>query len=459
MQKSQIRTYEAAVEYLLNIPKFTSKHSLEETRAFLIRLGEPDRNLRIIHVAGTNGKGSVCAYIRSVLEAAGRRVAVFTSPHLTDIRERFMIEGRMPEKEEFLDVFLKIYDMLDWEALERGEGYHPTFFEYLFFMAMLLFAGKNPDYCILETGLGGRLDATNSVSAKALSVITRISLDHVEYLGHTVEAIAGEKAGILKEGAPVVFADTCPSVTKVIQNRAAELHISAYPVSKSDVTILKIKNKTIDFLCRCNYHKNIRVSLHTIAFYQTENAALAVRAIEVLQQSFPDEKITEEQIRRGLAECFWAGRMEEVLPEVYVDGAHNADGIRAFLEAVARDGCRDRKLLFGVVSDKDYAGMLEQIVVSGLFRDIGIVHLQNGRAASLEALKGIMERFPDCACTYYENVRSALSGLLENRRGERIYIAGSLYLVGEVKQLTDGGFGRHGSKAAPGGTEPYFPAE
>jgi dihydrofolate synthase/folylpolyglutamate synthase len=153
-----ITTYPQAVAYLLNIPKFTSKHTLESTSDFLDQLGNPGSSLPIIHVAGTNGKGSVCAYLSSLLREAGFQVAVFTSPHLVDIRERFSISGQIGElisQEAFLTAFQKVYQQLDFTAIENGTGYHPTFFEYLFFMAMLLFEEAQPDYCIIETGLGG----------------------------------------------------------------------------------------------------------------------------------------------------------------------------------------------------------------------------------------------------------------------------------------------------------------
>ena len=223
MTKRQIATYDQAVEYIMNIPRFTTKNTMEDTQACLHRLGDPDRKLRILHVAGTNGKGSVCAYMRSVLEAAGKRVAVFTSPHLVDVRERFVIGGEMIAQDTFLEAFLQVYNSLDWTALASGEGYHPTFFEYLFFMAMLIFSREKPDYCILETGLGGRLDATNAVAYKEIAVITHIGLDHVEYLGHTLAAIAGEKAGIIQERVPIIFAESCPEVGAVIRMRALNL--------------------------------------------------------------------------------------------------------------------------------------------------------------------------------------------------------------------------------------------
>ncbi len=434
MTKQQITTFEQAVDYLFNTPKFTTKNSLEDTRNFLHKLGDPDRKLKIIHVAGTNGKGSTCAYMRSVLEAAGKRVAVFTSPHLVDVRERFLIKGKMPGKETFLEAFLYIYDRLDWEELAAGRGYHPTFFEYLFFMAMLIFSKEELDYCILETGLGGRLDATNSVEKKELAVITRIGMEHVEYLGNTITAIAGEKAGIMQNGAPVVYSDVEPRVSAVFEEKAFALGIKTYPVSKKCYKILKINKKTIDFSLQYRYDSNVRFSISTIASYQVENAALAVRAIEVLDAS---EEITIEQVRQGLISCFWAGRMEEILPEVYVDGAHNEDGIRAFLETVALDGCDGRKLLFSVVSDKDYESMVAKLVDSGLFREIAIAHMKGKRAASLSCLEEIMRRYPGCAYTLYEDVGTALRKLVAGRDGMRVYIAGSLYLVGEIKELVN----------------------
>lgn len=441
MKKQTIQTFEEAERYLNETPRFTAKNSMEDTRAFLHRLGDPDRKMRLIHVAGTNGKGSVCAYMCSVLEAAGFRVALFTSPHLVDIRERFVTEGGMASREDFLRAFLRIYEMLDWDALEAGRpAYHPTYFEYLFFIAMVLFPEKKPDYCILETGLGGRLDATNAVAKKELSVITHISLDHVEYLGATVEKIAREKAGILQAGAPAVYWDTCEETTAVFEERAAELGVSTYPVSKNSYRFLNFKKKSIDFSVYTEYDGcgvrggELRLTLHTIASYQMENCALAVQAVRLLQT---EREITAEQIQRGVSDCFWAGRMEEVLPEVYVDGAHNGDGIRAFLETVREDGHEGtRALLFGVVRDKDYEHMVRELTDSGLFGRVAIAHMQTGRAVEPEKLEALFADSPHCEYKLYDNVAAALRGLLCSRRErERIYAAGSLYLVGEIKEL------------------------
>ncbi len=435
MQEPIITTFEQAAGYLESTPRFTKKNTMEQTKAFLHRLGDPDRCLRIIHVAGTNGKGSVCAYMSSILRAAGFKVALFTSPHLVDIRERFSIDGEMISKEDFLRIFQRILRLV-FHTEDENRLYHPTYFEFLFFIAMVYFQEKAPDYCILETGLGGRLDATNSVSEKKLSVITHISLDHVEYLGDTVEKIAGEKAGILKKGAPAVYWDTCPETTRVFEKKAAELGISAYPVSKNDVSFLNFNRKNIDFSLRTRYYNNISLTLNTIAAYQMENAALAVRALEVLDGG---RTLTAENIKKGIADCFWAGRMEEVLPEFYVDGAHNEDGIRAFLETVAGDGhLGTRTLLFGVVKDKDYEHMAEELMKSGLFQKIALTHMNTRRDAGLEVLGELFGRYPDCRVESYTNVAFALEKLLQGRDSkERIYAAGSLYLVGEIKELIE----------------------
>lgn len=442
MKKRMITTFEEAQQYIYDIPRFTSKNTLEDTRKFLQKLGNPDRKLHIIHVAGTNGKGSVCAYMCSVLEAAGKSVAVFTSPHLVDIRERFVIRGEMISEDTFLKAFLQIYGLLDWDALENEtgnavdsvKGYHPTYFEFLFLIAMLVFADEAPDYCILETGLGGRLDATNAVGKKELAVITHISLDHVEYLGDTIEKIAAEKAGIMQAGCPVIYWRTDGKEGRVFERKGAELESPVYSVSKSDYHFLRFQNKSIDFSVHTRYYNDINLTIHTIASYQMENVTLAVRALELLQDG---QKLTKDQIRQGVSNCFWAGRMEEVLPEVYVDGAHNEDGIRAFLETVAKDGHQgSRTLLFSVVKEKKYKEMVRELVKTGLFTKIAVTQMQTGRGLSLSRLQSLFAEFPGCDCRLYENTETAFHELLcKKRQDERIYIAGSLYLVGEIKEL------------------------
>lgn len=456
-------TFEEAVAYLKDMPRFTVKKNPADSRDlkwFLKKLGNPEKNLRIIHVAGTNGKGSVCAYMSSILQAAGYRTAVFTSPHLVDMRERFAVNGKMISEEAFLQVYCAVGDALQ-EAnsvnpgvLLPGEEAAPefvlNFYEYLFCMALLCFAEEKPDYCIIETGLGGRLDATNYVDNKLLTVITRISLDHVQYLGDTTAKIAAEKAGILRPGVPVVYLDGDVDASAVICRKASELGAPQIPVSKKDYTFLGFRKKYIDFSLRSEYYNYISLTLHTIARYQMENAALAVRAVEVLFRSTHTEENggrlcagagcpTVEEIRQGILGCFWQGRMEEVLPEVYVDGAHNDDGIRAFLDTVEQDGCTGgRRLLFGVAADKDCRHMIQRVITSGLFDRIAFTHMRTARSASLEELKGLLAAYPEDRFTMYTEADTAFREQLAGKEpGERLYIAGSLYLVGEIKESLD----------------------
>ena len=443
-----ITTFREAAAYLEDMPRFTVKKDKEDTRDlrwFLQKLGDPQQDLRLIHVAGTNGKGSVCAYMRSVLEAAGYRTAMFTSPHLVDIRERFMVNGEMISEESFLRAFLAV-----WEGLQKLDtAFTLNFYEYLFCMALLYFAEEQPDYCIIETGLGGRLDATNYVDNKCLTVITRISLDHVQYLGDTTAKIAAEKAGILRPGVPVVYLDGDTAASEVICRKASELGAPQIPVSKKDYTFLGFQKKFIDFSLRSEYYDYISLTLHTIARYQMENAALAVRAIEVLFCDPASELSaggmraragcpTAEEIRLGVRNCQWQGRMEEVLPGVYVDGAHNDDGIRAFLDTVREDGCTEgRRLLFGVAADKDCRHMIQRVIGSGLFDHIAFTHMKTARSASLEELRELLAEYsePHCKDTIYTEADTALRTEISGRRpGERLYIAGSLYLVGEIKE-------------------------
>ena len=444
-------TFEEAVAYLKDMPRFTVKKNPADSRDlkwFLKKLGNPEQDLRIIHVAGTNGKGSVCAYMSSILKEAGYRTAVFTSPHLVDMRERFTVNGKMISEEAFLQVYRAVGDALQ-EANSVTLEFVLNFYEYLFCMALLCFAEEKPDYCIIETGLGGRLDATNYVDDKLLTVITRISLDHVQYLGDTTAKIAAEKAGILRPGVPVVYLDGDADASAVICRKASELGAMQIPVSKKDYTFLGFRKKYIDFSLRSEYYNYISLSLHTIARYQMENAALAVRAVEVLfrstdtklsagQSGIGDRCPTEEELRRGVLHCFWQGRMEEVLPEVYVDGAHNDDGIRAFLDTVEQDGCTGgRRLLFGVAADKDCRHMIQRVITSGLFDHIAFTHMRTARSLSLEEFRDLLAAYPGHYTMYTEADTALREQLGEKRPGERLYIAGSLYLVGEIKESLD----------------------
>ena len=207
------RDYQEAVEYIEELPKFTKKHTLEHTKEFLEKLGNPCMDRKVIHVAGTNGKGSVCAYIQAILEAEGKTTGFFTSPHLVKINERIQMNRKPVDDDTFYRVFTKVV-IAAKEMEEEGSG-HPSYFEFLYGMGMTAFEEMDVEYIVLETGLGGRLDATNSFANPVLSVITSISLDHTDILGDTIEKIAAEKAGIIKKN--------IPAPTKIIGNNAPKI--------------------------------------------------------------------------------------------------------------------------------------------------------------------------------------------------------------------------------------------
>lgn len=423
-------TYEKAEQYILETPKFTKKNSLDDTKLFLEILGSPEKGKKIIHVAGTNGKGSVCAYLCSILTKAGHCTGMFTSPHLVEMRERFRVGYTLITKERFLQGFLMVMERLEEMRKVSGKPeYHPTFFELLFLMGMVIFREERVEYIVLETGLGGRLDATNAVQEPVLTAITSIGYDHMKYLGNTIGEIAGEKAGILKPGVPVIFCDKRREASEVIQKRAKILGNKAVPVKPDEYFYNKLTNKSIDFFMYSLYYGYIRLKLSTTALYQAENAAIAIRCMEQL----PDGRsMGREQIEEALEETFWEGRMEEVLPGVYVDGAHNEDGMDAFIRSVEADGCRGKRyLLFSAVGDKAYEGMIDILKNSRLFAEAVAVGIHDIRGIEPERLAGHFEGM-NCRCM--ADVTEALYDLLSRKREEDfIYIAGSLYLVGEVK--------------------------
>lgn len=424
--------YEEAESYLLTVPRFAKKNTLEDTKAFLHCLGDPGREKTVIHIAGTNGKGSVCAYLSSVLRRAGYRTGMFTSPHLTTMRERVRISGEPVSEKDFIKYFELVKNKLE-QGIPGKDDYRPTFFEMLFFMAMLCFEEENVQVILLETGLGGRLDATNCVDRKDVCIITEIGLDHMEYLGGTIAEIAGEKAGILRKGVPVVYADHRQEASKVIRQKAEMLDCPAFSVSKRDVRNLEFRKNFIDFSFDTRYYGYIRCLLATCAPYQVENAVLALRALDVLSDRLP---VSSEALTEGMREMRWEGRMEEICAGVYLDGAHNIDGICGLLDAVGRDGCTgERFLLFSAVEDKQYRQMIGLLTAGRLFDQVFVTEIRNVRGLTAEVLSQAFRAAGAEHVTVYPKADRALEELLDRKRPEdRAYIAGSLYLAGEIKE-------------------------
>ena len=424
-------SYKEAEDYISDIPKFAGKNTVQDTGRLLLALTGNEWKSKVIHVAGTNGKGSVCAYLRSVLLESGRSVGMFISPHLETMRERISVNGEMISEQDFAACFEHVMERVE-EGKKEGLS-HPSFFEYLFLMAMDYFKEKQPDYIILETGLGGRLDATNCIAKPDLCVITQIGYDHMQYLGDTLSDIASEKAGIIKGGVPVVFTDRRKEVTGILAGCAKKKKSSVVLLKKEQILDVNIRNKTIDFSLHTGYYNYISLSLNTAALYQVENASLCVLALQELK----DERITPDTIRRGLWTASWPGRMEETAPGVFLDGAHNEDGIEAFLRTVREDGCTGRRLLlFGVVADKRYRKMIRMIEDAGLFTQADVTVLDTDRSVSIDELKKEWEQCGSIKCYFHERAEEALNRLLwERTEKDTAYVVGSLYLIGQMKVL------------------------
>lgn len=424
-------TYQEAVAYIDETPKFTKKNSLEHTRAFLKRLGDPQENMKILHVAGTNGKGSVCSFLASMLKAAGKRTGLFTSPHLVKINERFVVDEEEIGDEEFLEAF---HTVMDCVREMREEGYpHPTYFELLFLIGMKIFEKAGVEYLVLETGLGGRLDATNSIAHPLVTVITSISLDHTEYLGDTIAAIAGEKAGIIKEGVPVVYDASCPESAEVIRKKAEELHAPAYGITSKMYKISKTTKKHIDFCIDCGYYDCIELTISSVAEYQVKNAAEAVTAIRVMEQG---GEFSDEVIRSGIEKMRWQGRMEQVLPGVIIDGAHNEAGVEEFVKTARRLEADDPvTLLFAAVGDKDYRHMIETICRELRLERVIVTEVGGYRSVDVRKPEALFREFGQKQVTACPDVEEAFDEAMKEKGDGILFCVGSLYLVGSIKSI------------------------
>lgn len=424
--------YKEAVEYIENIPKFTKKHKREHTQKAMQYLSCDSIPFGIIHVAGTNGKGSVCAYISSVLTESGKKVGLFTSPHLIDIRERFVIGNKKVGRQTFLDSFLKVL-ALSKKMEEAGDG-HPSYFEFLFLMALDIFRKEKVEYAVLETGLGGRLDATNSIKSPLLTVITSIGLDHTEILGDSLEKIAGEKAGIIKANIPLVYLQKQKEVTEVIEERAKAVESKTYGVSAKNYGILCRGREGIDFLYKGE--EQIRARLPFVADYQAENAAIAIRSLLLLRKIDLDLKncLSCGTIKRGIENTSWQGRMEIVEEGLILDGAHNEDGIDCFLSAV-KELCHKQSphLLFSSVMEKDYRKMIEKICKALPWQTVTVTSVGGWRSISAKDLAGLFKENGCREVFYKENVGEAVELALKKRGDSILFCAGSLYLIGAIK--------------------------
>lgn len=405
------------------------KHPPEHTRELLSRLGNPQEGIKIIHVAGTNGKGSVCAYLNAILLAGGKKTGLFTSPHLVRINERFQINGEDVSDEQFLDAFLKVEKAAkEYEA--EGEG-HPSYFETLFLMGMLIFKEAGVEYLVMETGLGGRLDATNVVEKPLACIITSISRDHTEYLGDTLEAIAGEKAGIIKAGVPVIYDASQPGPASVIAAKAKEMGSPAWPMEPSFYEMKTQSREGITFTFAYPGGEKAELAIPYVAKYQMMNASLAFYTMHILQDV---HDIPKNVLAEGLSKIKWPCRMEMAAPGVIIDGAHNEDGIAQFVSTAGYFAKENEiTILFTAVADKHYHEMIGEICEGIHPSHVVATQIDGSRVVPAEVLA---EDFRKAGCTDVcaePEIRAAYEKALGKKGSGMLFCVGSLYLAGELK--------------------------
>ena len=420
-------TYEQALAAIHSFPRFGGSPGVERVRTFLNDLGNPQEGLKYIHVAGTNGKGSTCAILASVLKQAGYRTGLFTSPFISDFCERIQVDAQLIPREaltSLVEETLPVAHRLE----ESGEAL--TEFDFTTALGFLWFARQRCDFVVLEVGLGGRMDATNVIGTPLVSVLTSISLDHTRILGNTVEQIAAEKAGIIKPyGVTVAYGDQMPGVLEVFRRTAARQHNRLLEVSSSVVSVISSNLQGTDFL-----YGGLALHLPLLGEHQIKNAATALTALSVLQEQ--GYSISEQAVMEGFASVRFPARLERLgdHPLVLLDGAHNPDGTRALAKALHLY-LKGRPLvgLIGMLADKDVPTAVQNL--DGLFRQIVTTTPDNPRAMPAEELAEIWRvrgtrAIP--AKNREEGLKRAFSFV---QPGGALVICGSLFLAGEIRPL------------------------
>ena len=419
-------TIEETMAYIHATEWQGSRPGLSRITALCHALGDPQKQLRCIHIAGTNGKGSTSAMLSSILRAAGYRTALFTSPYIYRFGERMQINGEPISDEALCRVMEEVRPHADAMA-DR-----PTEFELITAAAFLWFAREGVDVAVVEVGLGGRLDATNVIEEPLLSVITGIALDHTAILGDTVEAIAREKAGILKPGCPAVAGFVTPEVGAVLSAEAEARGTAIDFADRALLTVEEVSPHGTVF----SFGGDRGVKIPFAAVYQPRNAALVLDAVALLRRR--GLTISDDAMRRGMASVRWPARFEYFRhsPDVVFDGSHNPEGIAAAAESIRRLYEGRVLLLTGVMRDKDYTAMIATL--SPLIAEVFCVTPENPRALDAESLAEAW-RSGGVAATPFGTVEEAMRRALQKARAEGLplFILGSLYLYREARDAFD----------------------
>jgi dihydrofolate synthase/folylpolyglutamate synthase len=430
MMNTYFKKYNSTVSYLYSLQKHGIKLGLANISELMGLLGNPHNSFYSVHVAGTNGKGSTSSAIASILMESGFKVGLFTSPHLVSFTERIRINNIQISKSDVIEIASKVHDAM------AGRELTPTFFEFVTAMAFYYFAQNKVQWAVVETGMGGRLDATNVILPQA-SIITNVSLEHCEFLGSNISDIAFEKAGIIKPETPLITSSNIPEAVNMLKDIAFSRHSEIHIYDKEfKGTLLLMDDKYTTF----NYEgkkdlKNLKVSLS--GKYQLYNACTAIRTCEILREKgFP---ISDDSIRSGLMNVNIEGRLEWVSksPPIIVDGAHNPDAAKALSDSV-KTLFPDKKIILiaGIMDDKDIKGILDPLVhISGY---IILTRPKYERSALPEKLYSHLMDFKDITAPVMiaPSVYEALELAKKLYRKDNIILAtGSFYTAGEVKEI------------------------
>jgi len=427
-------TYSEALDYIYDLTKFGIKLGLKNINYLLYLLGEPHKKLKIIHVAGTNGKGSTCSLISSILQSDGYKVGLYTSPHLVDFTERIKINNKPIDRKKVSELLERIKPYIEKVANTPSYG-HPTFFEVITSLAFLYFYEEQVDFLVLEVGLGGRLDATN-VCEPIVSVITHVDYDHVDKLGNSLEEIAREKGGIIKPEGIVISSNQYEEAYNEIKKITDEKNSLIYRVGREIIyKIVKfdINGVIFDLKGVYNEYKNLHTPL--LGRHQAENSATAITAVEALK--IRGVNITEKAIRVGLKKVKWTGRLEIIQnnPTLVLDGAHNPSGIRIVRQALKEIFSYQRLILvLAIFADKDYKKMIQIIAPKA---DLIITtKAKSPRATPPRIIAEEAAQYIDQnKIIVTENIPQAINCALSNsKKDDLICITGSLYTVGEAKK-------------------------
>lgn len=420
--------YSGTIEYLYGLQKYGMKFGLDNIRRLMSVLGNPQTSFRTVHVAGTNGKGSTSCMISSLLKTSGRKTGLFTSPHLVSFTERIRTNGTEISEQEVIDLAGQVRD-----AASGVPDFYPTFFEVVTAMAFLHFRAKQVDWAVVETGLGGRLDATNIVTPE-VSVITGIDFDHSEFLGRTLPEIAGEKAGIIKERAPVVTAVQSAEAMAVIEKKAAEKMspLLKYGTDFSSVIVEEGPDGIrLDYSGEREYRG---LSLPLRGGHQATNAALAAKTAELIGRAHG----LDIDIPAGFCNVVWPGRLEMLRPDppVMIDGAHNpqaASALASYLCGLLQSRYRRIVLVIGIMADKDIDGILKPLLP--LASDIVFTSPAYGRAAAPELLRShaLSMGFKGVTAPGVSAAVTLAEGMMHP--GDIMVVTGSFYTIGEAKEF------------------------